>query len=803
MKLQSKNKVNMNVISGLARLLAAENLTVVHNPKIRTAMFQPESRILTLPILADMTSEIYKWFVMHESAHAIWTKINVHDHSKKMGEVPFVFINVTEDARIEKLIKKKFPGTIKYAYNFYKEMSSEEKDFFGIKERFEKEGKTIEDYTLIDRINLHFKLRGLKTVPFNKEEMQFVKMVDDQVTFDDAVNSAIAIYEYMKKTGEVQEIDYKDLKQAGGSEQQDQQDKQQKSGGKDKMTVVKNAPTKKQKKKGDKEKDKEDDGDEGTNSVSKEDKGDSKGNGKGDQDGSKDIEKNGGENGDEKSEKEDGKEESQDGGEEGQDSASGDEGEDGGTDAGGHSGDNESSSGDDNSESDSGEEGETETEESENQSNKVIPKDSGCTQTSFDKMFEQQYIEKIANSSNTYYGQVSKLDNYKSYFSKVLEPKHDYSPEPYEEFMKEITPTISMLVNYFNMKKKAKDYHKSSIAKTGKVNPDKLAEYQFNHDIFLRSETVFDSKNHGMVMVIDWSGSMSSFLRETLKQLIVLVEFCKKSQIPFEVYGFTDTYNYHHKNPAPGEMSASLNLKVFKLVSSDMNKHEYKRQISHIYQKVCGGITRRTQDPSAIHNMSGTPICSVAQISENIINDFKKKFNREKTIFVFLSDGGETDTVSFHGQGSASRQSLGQAILNDKNTGENIIHEFDKHGSIWHSIFKHVKQTCDVTKMIGFYLTKNITETDMRCVVPMQSKRLDVQATQQLFNQQKYIEFGEDVAFDKYYMVDISNFNVDMNDTLNINPFDNDKKKGKKIQEYLTSNTKNLLFLKKFIEAIS
>ena len=42
-----------------------------------------------------------------------------------------------------------------------------------------------------------------------------------------------------------------------------------------------------------------------------------------------------------------------------------------------------------------------------------------------------------------------------------------------------------------------------------------------------------------MMMLLDWSGSMSDVLFDTVKQLINLVEFCRKVNIPYEVYFFT------------------------------------------------------------------------------------------------------------------------------------------------------------------------------------------------------------------------------------------------------------------------
>ena len=51
-----------------------------------------------------------------------------------------------------------------------------------------------------------------------------------------------------------------------------------------------------------------------------------------------------------------------------------------------------------------------------------------------------------------------------------------------------------------------------------------------------------------MMMLLDWSGSMSDVLFDTVKQLINLVEFCRKVNIPYEVYFFTsERKNYDER----------------------------------------------------------------------------------------------------------------------------------------------------------------------------------------------------------------------------------------------------------------
>merc|ERR1711991_580939 len=80
-------------------------------------------------------------------------------------------------------------------------------------------------------------------------------------------------------------------------------------------------------------------------------------------------------------------------------------------------------------------------------------------------------------------------------------------------------------------------------SKTGVLNTSKLHTYKYNDDIFKKVTVLPDGKNHGMIFILDWSGSMGTVLMDTVKQLLNLCWFCRKVQIPFEVYAFTYEWN--------------------------------------------------------------------------------------------------------------------------------------------------------------------------------------------------------------------------------------------------------------------
>ena len=61
-----------NQMSGLAKLMATENLTVQH-AKVPTASFDPKNRILTCPIWEQMSGDLYDLLMGHEVGHALDT----------------------------------------------------------------------------------------------------------------------------------------------------------------------------------------------------------------------------------------------------------------------------------------------------------------------------------------------------------------------------------------------------------------------------------------------------------------------------------------------------------------------------------------------------------------------------------------------------------------------------------------------------------------------------------------------------------------------------------------------------------
>jgi cobalamin biosynthesis protein CobT len=202
----------------LAKLLASENITVSHQ-NVKTAYFDLKNRTMVLPVWKDMDGDLYDLLTGHEVGHALNTPEQGWHNQVKESDKKFKdFLNVIEDARIEKLVKRKFPGLSKSFARAYSSLY--ERDFFGIKK--------LQDFSklnLIDRINLRFKMGSHVVVEFNDFEREIVREVEAAETWDEVVDIARRVYDYVKQNEKEKVQNEQDLQEQMRNErQQDQED---------------------------------------------------------------------------------------------------------------------------------------------------------------------------------------------------------------------------------------------------------------------------------------------------------------------------------------------------------------------------------------------------------------------------------------------------------------------------------------------------------------------------------------------------------------------------------------------------
>ena len=170
--------VNYEIKSQLAKLLATEDI-IVENKNVETAQFNVTDRVLTLPRWTFASDVVYDLLVGHEVGHALFTP---DDEWYLTSDIPQSIVNVVEDARIEKLMKRKYPGMSKTFYNGYGELNDE--DFF------ELEDTDLNTLNLADRANLYFKGGSHLIIDFTAEEKDIVNVISKCETFDDVLKAS-------------------------------------------------------------------------------------------------------------------------------------------------------------------------------------------------------------------------------------------------------------------------------------------------------------------------------------------------------------------------------------------------------------------------------------------------------------------------------------------------------------------------------------------------------------------------------------------------------------------------------------
>ena len=440
--------------STIARLLAEEDIFVV-NKVMDTAYFNIKTRELGLPIWKDeISDDEVELMTCHEIGHALWTSMDMMNKSidRKLNHS---FVNILEDARIEKFVQSKYPGSVNLFKKGYKALAA--RDFFGIGD------DDVNNLNLIDRINLYFKM--MPGVKFSEKEDVFVNRATNLQTEDEVLNLAEDLYAFMKE--EMEEEENKDATTDGNNS-----------------------------------------GEEGKN------ENDSSGNGNSNDDNVNDS-NDGNEAGSDKS------------GEvnDGQDICNTD----------GNS-DNNSGSTDPMGPISDEERIESKTDNALNEGLKSLA-DKNAVEISYAR------IPKV-NSENYIVDYKTALSELKTHYDENSGDSNwvNYSLNEIKEFKNNSKKTVSYMVKEFEMKKSADQYARASTSKTGSLDMGSLHTYKYNEDLFKKITTLPGATNHGMVMILDWSGSMQENIKGTVEQLFQLVMFCRRTKIPFEVFAFTNGY---------------------------------------------------------------------------------------------------------------------------------------------------------------------------------------------------------------------------------------------------------------------
>lgn len=669
-KIESKEK--------LAKLLAMEDLDIQHK-QVRTAMFDVKNRCLILPIWKDVSNDVYDLLVGHEVGHALYTPNNEEKLKSLIKKTSKHCVNVVEDARIESLIKRKYPGLVKSFYKGYQSLV--ERDFFGLSEM------DFDNINLLDKLNLKFKVPSAieGVVEFNETEQSFVDRIEKIKKFDELEKICIDICEYIKENrteDDEQESKYFDQDSENYSEMYENEEYEIDESGEDAETETE---TEQGSSKEENEESEETDSDEEKDSPSDSDEGE------GEEDS--DLDKD-------------------------QDRTST------GTASPDYENEMDSTPQDLRAETIENFEKELDklTDKKGNNAYLTIPESNGKNINDY---------KKVWKSFNEYYD----INSYREIASKgeqAIRSRYDWgfttegdfvneserifknAKTTLDEIKKESSKNVAHMAMEFERKKSADIYKRTLIAKTGVLDTNKLFSAKYNEDVFKKSVRVPDGKNHGLCMFVDWSGSMAVNMAGCIKQLIELMLFCKKVNIPFEVYSFTDvtgqkpkSFNYRHGNLMTDNFVTMNNY-----FSSRMSTKEFNEALVNIL--VISNSFRGGYQYYPIpegDRLGYTPLNGAVITSEKIIKEFKQRNNIQKVHAVWITDG--------EGNNMYSQFEISPECMSGKETNinkyENQVYLQDhickknyevKGRHLTPYLFEIVKNRLDCN-VVGFYLDSN------------------------------------------------------------------------------------------------
>ena len=231
----------------------------------------------------------------------------------------------------------------------------------------------------------------------------------------------------------------------------------------------------------------------------------------------------------------------------------------------------------------------------------------------------------------------------------------DNAIKKYFAFKKSSNKTVNYLVKQFEMKKSAENYKRAATAKTGVIDTNSLHKYKLTEDIFKKITVVPDGKNHGLVMYLDWSGSMSWTLLDTLKQVYNLVWFCKKVNIPFRVYGFASGYygrygshsNIHEcmVNPDNNTLAIGDDIRLLEFLSSQQRTKELEESMKYLFLQASSFHNSYLQYYTPL-GLGGTPLAEALYAARQLVDRLKAQEKVSKVNVICLTDG-ESQPMSY------------------------------------------------------------------------------------------------------------------------------------------------------------
>lgn len=219
----------------------------------------------------------------------------------------------------------------------------------------------------------------------------------------------------------------------------------------------------------------------------------------------------------------------------------------------------------------------------------------------------------------------------------------DYQVAAQYKNIKKILDMLSdNMAQSFLRKQKTREYQNAQFKKTGMLDTELLFKYKLSDDIFTRKQIDHSGKSYGFIMLLDMSGSMSDIYLECAIEIILLVKFCRKIGVPFEVYGFLDSLSGRGVFNAPRS-----HFKLLNFFSSKSNKKDFEDHCRTFYGLAENACSRRYgyyEQPDT-YVLGGTPLNNTLYKTFSIVDDFCLTYNKDINHLIVLTDGSPSDSI--------------------------------------------------------------------------------------------------------------------------------------------------------------
>jgi hypothetical protein len=385
--------------------------------------------------------------------------------------------------------------------------------------------------------------------------------------------------------------------------------------------------------------------------------------------------------------------------------------------------------------------------------------------------------------------------------------KNGVSVEKFQKIRNDAKKVVGYLAKEFELRKNADQLKRASVAKTGELNMSKIYSYKFAEDLFKKITVLPNGKSHGLVMFLDWSGSMSDHIENTFKQLFNLVMFCKKVNIPYEVYAFTSEHDRPYSNEFKEGDIVLRNFKLMNFLSSKMSASEFTYACSALVQ----ACEYRGWKPNWMQK-GGTPLSEAVISAMKIVPEFQKQYKLQVVNTVFLTDGDGhscnevyyyTNPDGYKTSGKGIGYDYGKwkkLVIRDPKTRSEVIVDHPQGRELTSGYIKMLKlrTQCNI---VGFYvLNGRELSRELYHFLPRSVTNYDKYKYE--FRKNKYMVVTS-AGYDEYYLLRTESLDTDDEVTFEVKENATTRGLVSAFSKYAGNRLNNRVVLNRFIGMIA